>query len=173
MRQIHEELRSAEILEGELEKRLKAAEKPAIMSFAEKLEDCQGLEEDFVEETFGQVEDPDEIISVLREREKRLHIMNRSQLLGFIKTVLVVRDCLLERDKAEGVNTTQVCLSHPHIYKLCEALISILLRKSSIGFRPVHPPPPPPPTTLTVSQLPVVRSEHLRTLFDSTQPQES
>ena len=34
----------------------------------------------------------------------------------------------------------------------------------------------PPPTThinLAVSQLPVVRSEHVRTLFDSTQSQES
>ena len=42
-----------------------------------------------------------------------------------------------------------------------------------------HPPPPPPPTThpqqlfLAVSQLPVVGSEHVRTLFDSTQSQES
>ena len=110
IRQIQEELHSAEILEGELEMRLKTAEirqKPPIMIFAEKLEDCQGLEEDFVEETFNQVEDTDEIISVLREKEKRLHQMNRSQLLFFVKTVLVVRDCLLERDK-EGVNTTQV-----------------------------------------------------------------
>merc|ERR1719219_1806005 len=110
IRQIQEELHSAEILEGELEMRLKTAEirqKPPIMIFAERLEDCQGLEEDFVEETFSQVEDTDEIISVLREKEKRLHQMNRSQLLGFMKSVLVVRDCLLERDKAEGVNTTQ------------------------------------------------------------------
>ena len=111
IRQIHEELRSAEILEGELEMRLKTAEirqKPAILSFVEKLGDCQGLEEDFVEETFSQVEETEQIISVLREKEKNLHQMNRSQLLGFIKTVLHVRDCLLERDNTEGFNSTHV-----------------------------------------------------------------
>ena len=111
IRQIQEELRSAEILEEDLELRLKTAEirqKTPIMSFAEKLEDCQGMEEDFVEETFSQIEETEEIISVLREKEKHLRQMNRSQLLGFIKTVLVVRDCLLERDKEEGVNAIQV-----------------------------------------------------------------
>ena len=75
IRQIHEELRSAEILEDELEMRLKTAEmrqKPAIMSFVEKLDDCQGLEEDFVEETFSQVEETEQIISVMREKEKNL-----------------------------------------------------------------------------------------------------
>ena len=112
IRQIHEELRSAEIWAEELEVRLKTAEmreKPPIMSFAEQLEDCQeGLEEEFVEETFSQEENQMGIISVLREKEKTLHQMNRSQLFGFVKTVLNARDCCLERDLAEGVETTQV-----------------------------------------------------------------
>ena len=111
IRQIHEELRSAEVLEKELEVRLKTVEirqKPALLSFAEKLEELQGLEEDFIDETFSQVEETKEIISVLREKEKRIHQMNRSQLLGFIKSVLLIRDCFLEREDAEGVNTTQV-----------------------------------------------------------------
>ena len=114
IRQLHEELLSAEILEEELKQRLKTVEtrerQPShIMSFAEKLEESQeGLEEDFVEETFSQVENHTEIISVLRERETKLHQMNRSQLLGFVKTVLNARDCCLERDLTEEVNTTTV-----------------------------------------------------------------
>ena len=114
IRQLHEELLSAEILEEELKQRLKTVEtterQPSrIMSFAEKLEESQeGLEEDFVEETFSQVENHTEIISVLRERETKLHQMNRSQLLGFVKTVLIARDCCLERDLTEEVNTTTV-----------------------------------------------------------------
>ena len=115
IRQIHEELRSAEILEGELEMRLKTAEirqKPAIMSFVERLEDCQGLEEDFVEETFSQVEETEQIICVLREKERKLHQMDRSQLLGFIKTVIHVRDRFIERDNEEGFNTIQVSFTN-------------------------------------------------------------
>ena len=113
IRQIHEELHSAEILEEELKQRLKTAEirlKPAIMSFAEKLEHCQRLEEDFVEKTFSQVEETDDIISVMREKEKNLHQMNRSQLLSFVKTVIYVRDCLLEKNLTDGVDATQVGL---------------------------------------------------------------
>ena len=114
IRQLHEELLSAEILEEELTQRLKTVEtrerQPShIMSFAEKLEESQeGLEEDFVEETFSQVENHTEIISVLRERETKLHQMNRNQLFGFVKTVLNARDCCLERDLTEEVNTTTV-----------------------------------------------------------------
>ena len=114
IRQLHEELLSAEILEEELKQRLKTVEtrerQPSrITSFAEKLEESQeGLEEDFVEETFSQVENHTEIISVLRERETKLHQMNRSQLFGFLKTVLIARDCCLERDLTEEVNTTTV-----------------------------------------------------------------
>ena len=59
------------------------------------------------------------------------------------------------------------------IDKLLQALLN--LNKSSIGVCPVHPPPTTHPQQLylAVSQLPVVRSEHVRTLFDSTQSQES
>ena len=117
IRQIHEELHSAEILEEELKQRLKTAEirlKPAIMSFAEKLEDSLGFDEDLVEKTFSEVEETEEIISVLREKEKKLQQMNRSQLLSFIKTVIYVRDCLLEKNLTDGVDTTQVGLHTDH-----------------------------------------------------------
>ena len=40
------------------------------------------------------------------------------------------------------------------------------------GIPSIHPPSHQL-TSLTVSQFPVVRSEHVRTLFDSTQSQES
>ena len=108
IRQIHEELESAEIFREELEGRLKSVEmreKPAIMSLAQKLEDSlEGLEEDF----FSLVENHVRIISLLREKEKKLHQMSRSQLLGFVKTLLNARDCCLERDLMEEVNTIQV-----------------------------------------------------------------
>ena len=110
IRQIHEELESAEIFREELEGRLKSVElreKPAIMSLAQKLEDSlEGLEEDFLEPFL--VENHVRIISLLREKEKKLHQMSRSQLLGFVKTLLNARDCCLERDLMEEVNTIQV-----------------------------------------------------------------
>lgn len=112
IRQIHEELESAEIFREELEGRLKSVEmreKPAIMSLAQKLEDSlEGLEEDFLEEVWSLVENHVRIISLLREKEKKLHQMSRSQLLGFVKTLLNARDCCLERDLMEEVNTIQV-----------------------------------------------------------------
>ena len=108
IRQIHEELYSAEIFREELEGRLKSVEmreKPAIMSLAEKLEESQeGLEE----EEFSRVENHVGIISLLREKEKKLHQMSRSQLLGFVKTLLNARECCLERELDEGVNIIQV-----------------------------------------------------------------
>ena len=59
--------------------------------------------------------------------------------------------------------------------KLVQAPAKANLR-DVLGGCPVHPLPPTTPTLtllLAVSQLPVVRSEHMRTLFDSTQSQES
>ena len=51
----------------------------------------------------------------------------------------------------------------------------LLLSRSCFGFRTIHPPPPPPTHHHHPQQLflAVVGSEHVRTLFDSTQSQES
>ena len=51
------------------------------------------------------------------------------------------------------------------LLQFCSVLLS--KSKSCYGLCPLHHPPPTV-TFLAVSQLPVVRSEHVRTLFDST-----
>ena len=70
-------------------------------------------------------------------------------------------------------NLPRIMKSYRLIDKLLQALLH--LNKSSIGVCPIHPPPTTHPQQLylAVIQLPVVRSEHVRTLFDSTQSQES
>jgi len=110
MRQLHEQLGSAEILERELESRLRSAEeglKPAIMTFVEKLQDCRGVQEDIVEETLNEVEDPEEILSVMRKKMINISQMERSELLGFTKTILYLRDGFLEKDLQDEVDIAQ------------------------------------------------------------------
>ena len=52
-------------------------------------------------------EDTEKLISVLRRKAIAMDNMDRSQLLGFIKTVLNVRNCLLEKDNQHGVEVMQ------------------------------------------------------------------
>ena len=57
-----------------------------------------------------EVKDPVKIISVMKKKSNKLSRMMRWQLLRFMKTLLVLRRCFLERNLA-GLEDVQVILS--------------------------------------------------------------
>ena len=109
IRQMHEDLTHAEAWEKELEARLQSDKekiKPRIHVFTEQLELPKGVEDKIVEAAIVE-EDTEKLVSVLRRKAIAMDNMDRSQLLGFIKTVLNVRNCLLEKDNQHGVEVMQ------------------------------------------------------------------
>ena len=79
----------------------------ALMMFIEKLKDTRGVESFTVEETVREVK-TEEILSEVRKAAKNLPRMDRSQLLGFIKTMFHLRDSFYEKDIQSGVGATEV-----------------------------------------------------------------
>ena len=109
IRQLHEELTHAEAWERELEARLQKMKdkvKPRILVFSEQLESCKGVEDKIIEATVVE-EDSEKLIGVLRKKAISMDKMDRSKLLGFIKTVLNVRNGFLEKDNPQGVEVMQ------------------------------------------------------------------
>ena len=110
-KQIQKQLEREESLEAELDRTLKTCEeglKPPILLFTEKLQESSGVEAEIVEETIAHVEDMEEIFSVVRNRALNISEMSRSQLLGFIKTILNLRDSFPENDIQTGVQFVEV-----------------------------------------------------------------
>ena len=110
-KQIQKQLEREESLEAELDRTLKTCEeglKPPILLFTEKLLESSGVEAEIVEEAIAHVEDMEEIFSVVRNRALNISEMSRSQLLGFIKTILNLRDSFLENDIQTGVQFVEV-----------------------------------------------------------------
>lgn len=110
-KQIQKQLEREESLEAELDRTLKTCEeglKPPILLFTEKLQESSGVEAEIVEEAIAHVEDMEEIFSVVRNRALNISEMSRSQLLGFIKTILNLRDSFLENDIQTGVQFVEV-----------------------------------------------------------------
>jgi len=106
IRQMHEELSQAELFEKELVRRLKSLEekiKPPLMRFYEMLEEGEGGVDDKLVETSVLEEDHNHVLAILRKKAIFMEKMNRTQLLGFLKTVLCVRDHFLEKDNQAGV----------------------------------------------------------------------
>ena len=109
IRKMHEELSVAEQWEKELEKRLEIAEenvKPSILKFAEEFEKSNLVEESVVEATLDE-DELERLISMMRKKAVAMLEMDGSQLLGLIKTILVVRDGLLGKGNQEGVDIMQ------------------------------------------------------------------
>ena len=109
IRQIQEELTQASVWEKELEKRLHNIEekvKPPLLKFSEQIEDTGTVEESIVEESIME-EDSEKLIGLLRRKAIAMDKLNRSQLLGFLKTVLNVRNKFLEKDNNHGVDVMQ------------------------------------------------------------------
>ena len=105
IRQLHEELTHAEAWERELEARLQKMKdkvKPRILVFSEQLESCKGVEDKIIEATVVE-EDSEKLIGVLRKKAISMDKLDRSQLLGFIKTILNVRNGFLDAIASLGV----------------------------------------------------------------------
>ena len=104
IRKMHDELSVAEEWEKELEKRLKHAEenvKPPILKFAEEFDKSYTVEESIIEATIHG------LMAIMRKKATAMLDMDRSQLIGLAKTILVVRDSLLEKENQEGVDIMQ------------------------------------------------------------------
>ena len=109
VRKMHEELGVAEEWERELQRRLDSVKerlKPPIMKIVESLETSNQIEESFIEEAVNE-EDYDSLLTVLRKKALTIDKMDRTQLLAFIKTLLSVRNCLLEKEQDRGVEMMQ------------------------------------------------------------------
>ena len=109
MKQLQEELTSAEVWEAELRERLKKLEekvKPSLMKFCNQLEMRGSVEEDVIEESIME-NDAGQVFTVLKRRMLSVQDMGRCELVGMMKTVLGVRNCLSEKDSQEGVEMMQ------------------------------------------------------------------
>ena len=97
------------MLETELEDRLKGIQekvKPALMKFCSQLDREEGVDEAVTEETMAET-DWAKVLVALKKRVAKVERMDRSQLVGLVKTVLDVRGYLMEKEYQEGVQTMQ------------------------------------------------------------------
>ena len=104
MRQLQEELTSAEVWERELEVRLRKIEekvRPPLMKFCDQLEKEEGVEQEVVEESLVS-NDWEKVVGFIRKRVVKVEQMNRSQLVGLVRTELGVRNCRVESERQEG-----------------------------------------------------------------------
>ena len=109
VRKMHEEIGVAEQWEKELQRRLTSVEeklKPPIMKVVESLETSYQIEETILEAAVNE-EDHERLVSVLRKKALAMDTMDRAQLLAFIKTLLSVRNCLVEKEQERGVEMMQ------------------------------------------------------------------
>ena len=108
VRKMREELGVAEEWERELQRRLANVEKklePPIKKIIESFETSNQIEESILEEAV--TEDHERLVAVLRKKALAMDEMDRAQLLAFIKTLLSVRDSLLEKEQDRGVEIMQ------------------------------------------------------------------
>ena len=110
VRKMTEELHVAEEWEKELDRRLKTIEervKPPLLKIAESFEKSNDVEDSFLEAAIKE-EDQDRLLAMLRKKALAMDTMDRAQLLAFIKTLLSVRNCLVEKEQEErGVEMMQ------------------------------------------------------------------
>ena len=69
-----------------------------------ELEKEEGLEQEVVEESFV-INDWEKVVHSIRKRVVMVEQMDRSQLVELVRTVLRMRNCLVEREGNEGVAT--------------------------------------------------------------------
>ena len=108
VRKMREELGVADEREKELQRRLNNVEKklePSIRKIVESFESYNQIEESILEEAV--TEDHERLVAVLRKKALAMDEMDRAQLLAFVKTLLSVRDCLLEKEQDQGVEIMQ------------------------------------------------------------------
>ena len=108
VRKMREELGVADEREKELQRRLNNVEKklePWPRKIVESFESYNQIEESILEEAV--TEDHERLVAVLRKKFLGMDEMDRAQLLAFVKTLLSVRDCLLEKEQDRGVEIMQ------------------------------------------------------------------
>ena len=108
VRKMREELGVAEEWEKELQRRLNNVEKklePSPRKIVESFESYNQIEESILEEAV--TEDHERLVAVLRKKALAMDEMDRAQLLAFVKMLLSVRDCLLEKEQDRGVEIMQ------------------------------------------------------------------
>ena len=66
-----------------------------------ELEKEEGLEQEVVEESFV-INDWEKVVHSIRKRVVMVEQMDRSQLVGLVRNVLRVRNCLVERERQDG-----------------------------------------------------------------------
>ena len=105
---LQEELTQAEVWERQLEQRIirtKERLKPPIMKFSEQLETCKAVDEADIEATFGEKNvNADQVVKILRRKALEVQKLGRNELLGFINTVLNIRNYIVDSENpTEGL----------------------------------------------------------------------
>ena len=116
IQELQEELREAETYETQLEERLDQVEdrlKPPVMRFKEKLNQDSGVSSSIASEIIEEAEDPSQIIALMRLKANTLDQMTRSQLVGFIRTILNVRDAFTDQEIEAGRDVMMVSFHSP------------------------------------------------------------
>ena len=106
---MHEEMSQAEAWEKELERRFKNVKeqvKPPLLILTEQLETSKPVDDSIIEASINE-NDPEKLISLFRRKAMSMKEMNRSELLGFVKTVLGVRNGFLMKDNQYCVGVLQ------------------------------------------------------------------
>ena len=104
----------AEAYESTLEKRLESVKerlKPPLMRFMDKLKVPSGVDKRLAGDTVREVEDTDRIVTAVKERANKMDQLSRSELVGFLQTILHLRDSFLEEEIEAGSDVMQVWFS--------------------------------------------------------------
>ena len=114
IQELQEELREAETYEAQLEERLDQVEdrlKPPVMRFKEKLNQDSGVSSSITSEIIEEAEDPSQIIALMRLKANTLDQMTRIQMIGFIRTILNLRDAFSDQEIEAGKDVMMVSSS--------------------------------------------------------------
>ena len=81
------------------------------MRFKEKLSLDSGVPSNIVEEIIQEVEDPSQIIALMKTKANTMDQMTRGQLVGFIHTILNLRDSFTDQEIEAGKDVMMVSFS--------------------------------------------------------------
>ena len=76
------------------------------MNIAESIGRSSEVQDSFLEAAINE-EDHERLLSMMRKKALAMDKMDRAQLLAFVKTLLSVRNCLVEKEQDRGVEIMQ------------------------------------------------------------------
>ena len=112
-----------------MEERLSSVQEkvmPPFMKFCKQLEKEEGVEEKVIEESMAE-NDWKQVKSVLKKRMVKVDQIERSQLVGLVRTVLGVRNCLVEKEGQEGAEAMQEMANFKYPLQIPPPAFQILL----------------------------------------------